>query len=48
MLNPDTDGDGVTDGHEVNVPGSKPLDIDTDNDGVRDDHDTAPLNSSIP
>ena len=34
--NPDTDGDGLTDGEEVNVLGTDPLDTDTD-DGTVDD-----------
>ena len=35
-LNPDTDGDGLTDGYEVNTSNSSPLHTDTDNDGVDD------------
>jgi hypothetical protein len=35
-LNLDTDGDGLTDGEEVNKYGTKPKKVDTDNDGVTD------------
>lgn len=35
-LTPDTDGDGMLDGAEVNVHGTDPLDPDTDNDGLTD------------
>jgi len=34
--NPDTDGDGLSDGDEVNVHGTNPLDPDTDDDGMPD------------
>jgi len=34
--NPDTDGDGLTDGQEVNVYGTDPNDPDSDNDGLSD------------
>ena len=34
--NPDTDGDGLSDGEEVNKYGSLPTDPDTDNDGLDD------------
>lgn len=34
--NPDTDGDNVSDGDEVNLYGSDPLAIDTDFDGLQD------------
>ena len=34
--NPDTDGDLLDDGEEVNVQGTDPLDPDTDNGGVND------------
>ena len=34
--NPDTDGDGVADGDEVNIYGTDPLNWDTDGDGVSD------------
>ncbi len=34
--NPDTDGDGLTDGDEVNVHGTDPLVTDTDGDGFGD------------
>ncbi|MFM2161473.1 MAG: hypothetical protein RLZZ383_985, partial [Pseudomonadota bacterium] len=35
-LNPDTDGDGLTDGFEVNETGSDPLNPDTDGGGIPD------------
>jgi hypothetical protein len=35
-LNPDTDGDGLTDGDEVNIHGTDPTNADTDGDGVDD------------
>lgn len=35
-LNPDTDGDGLTDGEEVRVYKTNPLLADTDGDGLRD------------
>ncbi len=35
-LNPDTDGDGLLDGAEVNIHGTDPLLADTDGDGVPD------------
>lgn len=58
-LNPDTDGDGLMDGEEVNTHGTEPLDPDTDAGGISDGdevniHDTNPLDpnddpiSSIP
>jgi hypothetical protein len=34
--NPDTDGDGLSDGDEVNTHGTDPLDTDTDGDGLSD------------
>ncbi len=34
--NPDTDGDGLTDGQEVNVYGTDPKNRDTDGDGLTD------------
>jgi hypothetical protein len=34
--NPDTDGDGLTDGAEVNTHGTNPLLADTDGDGLSD------------
>jgi hypothetical protein len=34
--NPDTDGDGVLDGHEWHSFSSSPLDVDTDGDGLND------------
>lgn len=47
--NPDTDGDGLSDGAEVNQYGTAPKNRDTDNDTVSDGdevniHKTAPLN----
>nr|MDO8082107.1 clostripain-related cysteine peptidase [Candidatus Freyarchaeota archaeon] len=35
-FNPDTDGDGLTDGQEVNIYGTNPLNSDTDSDGMPD------------
>ena len=35
-FNPDTDGDGVTDGDEVNIYGTDPLNPDSDGDGIDD------------
>jgi hypothetical protein len=35
-LNPDTDGDGLNDGDEVNTHGTDPLKADTDGDGIND------------
>lgn len=48
-LNPDTDGDGLNDGEEVNEYKTNPLNSDTDGDGLKDgaevkDHKTDPLN----
>ncbi len=48
-LNPDTDGDGLTDGDEVNRYKTNPLNPDTDGDGLKDGdevniHKTDPLN----
>gem|GEM_PF-5812613 len=34
--NPDTDGDGLSDGAEVNTHGTNPTNPDTDNDGLED------------
>lgn len=34
--NPDTDGDGVADGDEINIYGTDPLNWDTDGDGLSD------------
>lgn len=34
--NPDTDGDGLTDGYECNIVGSNPLKVDTDGDSIQD------------
>jgi hypothetical protein len=47
--NPDTDGDGLNDGDEVNVHGTNPLIADTDGDGLGDGDEylifgTDPLN----
>ena len=47
--NPDTDGDGLTDGQEVNQHGTDPVDQDTDGDGLSDgeevnEHNTSPNN----
>jgi hypothetical protein len=49
IVDPDTDGDGLTDSEEVNVHGTDPLDPDSDNDGLKDGqevntHLTDPLN----
>ena len=41
--NPDTDGDGRTDGDEVKVIGTDPLNPDTDGDGFLDGGDNCPL-----
>lgn len=35
-FNPDTDGDGINDYHEVKVLGTDPLNQDTDGDGIKD------------
>ena len=35
-FDPDSDGDGLSDGDEVNLHGSDPLDADTDDDGFSD------------
>lgn len=48
-LNPDTDGDGINDGNEVNQYGTNPLNPDTDDDGLTDYdeifvYETDPLN----
>ena len=48
--NSDTDGDGLSDGDEVNVYGTDPLDPDTDGDSLSDGdeinlHSTDPLNT---
>jgi len=37
----DTDGDGLTDGAEVNTFGTDPLDRDSDNDGLNDGQEIA-------
>jgi hypothetical protein len=48
--NPDTDGDGLTDGQEVNVTHTNPLIADTDGDGIPDGLEvelgTDPLNQA--
>ena len=36
LTNPDTDGDGLTDGAEVTLHGTDPADLDTDDDGLFD------------
>ena len=41
--NPDSDGDTLLDGVEVNQKGTDPLKADTDGDGLRDDEDAEPL-----
>ncbi len=41
--NPDSDGDGLTDGDEVNIYGTNPLVQDTDGDGLLDNNDPIPL-----
>ncbi len=41
--NPDTDGDTLKDGVEVDQLGTDPLNPDTDGDGLRDDEDSEPL-----
>ncbi len=48
--NPDSDGDGLSDGEEVNLTGTNPLDRDSDNDGTLDgDEDQPPiLTTSLP
>lgn len=38
---PDTDGDGLADGDEINVYASDPLLLDTDNDGFQDGREVA-------
>ena len=44
----DTDADLVSDGHEVRVSGSNPIDPDTDNDGFADLRDPEPTSSNSP
>jgi|GEM_PF-1271156 len=39
--NPDTDGDGISDGDEVNIYGSSPAASDTDGDGMDDAYEIA-------
>jgi len=43
---PDTDGDGVWDGHEVFVFGTNPRDDDTDDDGMNDRGDPLPRSAT--
>ena len=38
----DTDGDGLTDGHEVNIAHTNPFHADSDGDGTPDDADNCP------
>ncbi|WP_284668648.1 Ig-like domain-containing protein [Myxococcus sp. SDU36] len=45
--NPDTDGDGLPDGIEVNVAGTDPLDDDTDDDGILDGNEDANHNGIV-
>ncbi len=50
IVNPDTDNDMLTDGNEVNLYGTSPLDNDSDGDLLSDadevlTYDTSPLNS---
>jgi hypothetical protein len=51
--NPDTDGDGVADGDEINIYGTDPLNPDTDGDGASDGNElfwtmTDPLVADAP
>ncbi len=46
-LNPDTDGDGLRDGDEVQIYGSNPTNPDTDGDGLRDGDEVA-LYATLP
>ena len=50
LLNPDSDGDGLTDGDEVNTYGTSPLSTDSDADNLSDDVEIAegldPLDSN--
>ena len=45
-LDADTDGDGLSDGFEVETLGSDPLDADTDDDGVLDGDDNCVFESN--
>ncbi|MFD1512717.1 helix-turn-helix transcriptional regulator [Halomarina rubra] len=45
MVSPDTDGDGLTDGSEVNVHGSNATNPDTDGDGLNDGDEVSTENS---
>ena len=40
LMNPDTDGDGLTDGDEVDEHATNPNNPDTDGDGLNDSVDT--------
>jgi hypothetical protein len=40
-LQADTDGDGLSDGDEINIHGTSPHDADTDGDGMTDDEEAA-------
>lgn len=42
-FNPDTDGDTISDGDEVNITLTDPLSADTDDDGLADNIDPTPL-----
>ena len=42
----DSDGDGLTDWHEVFVSGTDPMSADTDGDGINDNVDSNPLDDS--
>ena len=44
--NPDTDGDGLKDGEEVNNYKSNPLNADTDGDGLKDGEEVNKFNSN--
>lgn len=48
--NPDSDGDGLSDGQEVNQTGTNPLDRDSDDDGVLDGNESqsAPAPTPLP
>jgi hypothetical protein len=45
--NPDTDGDGISDGQEVFVTKTNPLDPDTDHDGLTDGCEDANQNGQV-
>lgn len=42
LSNPDSDGDGLLDGPEINVHGTKPLVADTDGEGLNDYQEVGP------